>query len=113
MLGEKRDFSWLAVLLTGIILNASISTLGLTQKHREPSTAELSKACKGKGGTWLESYRECEYVDHEWCTAKSGRFDECASACRHNPDQASPCTMQCVPVCIFSGKDTGSGESQK
>jgi hypothetical protein len=73
----------------------------------------LPESCAQNNGTWLEKYKECEYVSREWCGTAGGHFDECGSACRHelNP---GPCTMQCVPVCGFAahkiGKDAANSE---
>lgn len=63
----------------------------------EPSIAEL---CVEKGGEWLEDYRECEGISEQACTELGGTFNECASACRHDPE-AEFCTLQCVAVCEF------------
>jgi hypothetical protein len=104
MLTRKQIPLWLVVAIMGILLAGVIAAIGITQKHRKLQMGELAKACRSKSGTWLESYRECEYVDREWCTGTGGRFDECGSACRHSPDPATPCTMQCIPVCVFSGE---------
>lgn len=94
----------------GLLLTVGISTIGAAQEGR---TAELAKTCQSKSGTWSERYRECEYVDRQWCATAGGRFEECASACRHNPDPATGCTMQCIPLCIFSdeGKKPDTGNS--
>lgn len=54
--------------------------------------------CENSGGTWIEQYRECNGVDKQGCRAIGGTFNECASACRHSPNN-SVCTKQCVPVC--------------
>jgi len=113
MLSRKRVLLWQAAVVMALVLTASISISCLTQKHKDISTDELAKACKTKNGTWLESYRECEYVDPEWCSAKGGQFDECASACRHNAHPATPCTMQCVPLCIFGSRGTKSDKKAK
>jgi len=56
--------------------------------------------CENNGGTWLEKFKECEYINEEWCDQKGGTFFECESACRHDPE-AEICTMQCVPVCYL------------
>jgi Omp85 superfamily domain len=88
----------------GIILNLAIATMVVAQQQ-EGHTDDLAKACQSKNGKWLEKYSECEYADRQWCATAGGGFDECASACRHNPDPAAPCTMQCVPVCVFSAKE--------
>src|SRR5271167_1783675 len=88
-------------IVMGFLLTLLTSTTGSAQ---EPSTADLAKACQGKSGTWLEKYSECENVDRQWCETTGGKFDECGSACRHNPDPTAPCTMQCIPVCSFPAK---------
>lgn len=56
------------------------------------------KACVGQGGSWDPQYTECVGVRPAQCEAISGEYNECASACRHNPD-AEVCTLQCVQVC--------------
>jgi hypothetical protein len=59
--------------------------------------------CVKNNGTWLNQYAECENASKAWCESMDlGTFDECASACRHDP-KATMCTMQCVPVCKFPG----------
>ena len=61
---------------------------------------ELSheEKCTAEGGTFVAAVNECEYVSEDWCTAQVGDFNECASACRNDPE-AQICTLQCVPVC--------------
>ncbi|OGY42507.1 MAG: hypothetical protein A2Y82_04025 [Candidatus Buchananbacteria bacterium RBG_13_36_9] len=56
--------------------------------------------CPDQNGKWLYQYRECENISQTWCSNEGGTFNECASACRHNP-KAEVCTLQCVPVCQF------------
>lgn len=58
-------------------------------------------ACLSFDGTWLEASQECEGMGPEQCTNLGGTSNECASACRNNPD-AELCTMQCVLVCQFN-----------
>jgi hypothetical protein len=62
---------------------------------------DLPKTCADLGGTWLSDYEECEGMSQADCTNLDGTFDECASACRHNPD-VQICTLQCVQVCSFA-----------
>ncbi len=62
-----------------------------------PMSAD-GKACVGQGGTWDPQYKECVGVRPAQCEAIGGEYNECASACRHNPD-AEACTLQCVQVC--------------
>lgn len=64
-----------------------------------PATT-LAQLCAGGNGNWLAEFEECENVAKDWCEAKGGKFDECGSACRHDP-KAELCTMQCVPFCSF------------
>jgi len=56
--------------------------------------------CTENGGTWLDKYRECQFVSEQWCHSAGGQFAECESGCRH-ASEPGPCTMQCVPVCKF------------
>jgi len=84
------------------VLTVAISTIVVAQERK---TDDLAKVCQSKNGKWLEKYSECEYADRQWCSASGGNFDECGSACRHNPDPKAPCTMQCVPLCSFAAKE--------
>ena len=62
---------------------------------------QLPQSCVENNGRWIEKSNECELVSEKWCLSVGGRFDECASACRHDAAPV-PCTMQCVPVCTFA-----------
>lgn len=55
--------------------------------------------CINNGGTWT-GY-DCEDIDINQCQRIGGKFNECASACRNNPE-AELCTLQCVQVCEFN-----------
>ncbi|MGV8150892.1 MAG: hypothetical protein ACP5NV_04140 [Candidatus Woesearchaeota archaeon] len=55
--------------------------------------------CKNIGGTWTGF--DCTGIDANQCQEIGGKFNECASACRNDPD-AQVCTMQCVQVCEFN-----------
>jgi len=57
--------------------------------------------CESLNGTFIEEANECEGITKDLCEAVDGNYNECASACRNNPD-AVVCTMQCVFVCEFS-----------
>ena len=67
---------------------------------KTPVEINLDTICTEEGGVWLEQYNECEYISKEICEDLDGRFNECASACRHD-SEAGACTMQCVLVCEF------------
>ncbi|PLW79391.1 hypothetical protein C0585_08175 [Candidatus Woesearchaeota archaeon] len=67
-------------------------------------TNELSnkELCENlNGGTFIDSANECEGITKDLCEAVNGNYNECASACRNDPD-AVVCTMQCVFVCEFN-----------
>jgi len=55
--------------------------------------------CTTAGGTWLTVVNECEYINEDQCDVQDGTFHECGSACRHQEDEATVCTLQCVPYC--------------
>lgn len=61
----------------------------------------METSCLELGGTFLEDYSECERISQEQCTDQfNGTFDECASACRHNPNYPDvACIDVCFPVC--------------
>ncbi len=60
----------------------------------------LEGACLSFDGNWLEETQECEGMSQEQCSVLGGTYNECASACRNDPN-AEICTMQCVQVCEF------------
>lgn len=55
-------------------------------------------SCEDMGGTFDAEYNECVGIGSDDCASLGGSFNECASACRHDPD-AEMCTMECVLVC--------------
>jgi len=71
--------------------------------------AKAAKSCIDAKGEWSAKWKECGGVDKAWCEANGGRFNECASACRHDPG-AKFCTMQCVILCEF-GKEEPKPEA--
>lgn len=65
------------------------------------STEQFSEVCQNSGGNWISEFNECENgFDRVSCESLGGEFNECASACRNNPE-AEFCTLQCVQVCKF------------
>ena len=68
--------------------------------------------CEAAEGAWLDQYQECEYISEADCTSLGGYFQECASACRHDPT-AEICTMQCVPVCSLNNQTNGKPREVK
>lgn len=66
------------------------------------SGSEKVLACvSSEGGRWLQEYSECEYMPKQQCDNLGGEYNECASACRHDPE-AMMCVLMCVQVCSFS-----------
>lgn len=65
-------------------------------------TAESLKLCAQKSGVWYQEEKLCEanQFSEQECKVEGGEFNECASACRHDP-KAEVCTMQCVLTCTF------------
>ncbi|MFH1608452.1 MAG: MliC family protein [Patescibacteria group bacterium] len=58
--------------------------------------------CKENNGVWYSDDKICEinsFLKTE-CVEKGGVHNDCASACRHDPD-AEICTLQCVITCSF------------
>jgi hypothetical protein len=64
------------------------------------SPTNTQQSCTGVGGKWIAEYSECEGLREEQCQELNGNFNECASACRHDPT-AEACIMLCVPVCTY------------
>ena len=61
----------------------------------------VGEKCQELGGKWLEEFSECEGISEQVCEELGGNFNQCASACRNDPN-AEMCTMQCVQVCSFN-----------
>jgi hypothetical protein len=60
--------------------------------------AGSQNSCADIGGNYDANNNECLSISAEQCQEIGGEFNECASACRNNPD-AQICTLQCVQVC--------------
>ena len=60
----------------------------------------VEQMCLQYEGNWIDSAMECEGISKDNCENLGGSFNECASACRNDPE-ATICTMQCVLVCEF------------
>lgn len=61
---------------------------------------DFEKKCSEINGKWIGDAKECEEITKEQCEILNGEYEECASACRNDPE-AQFCTMQCVQVCKF------------
>lgn len=73
---------------------------GAQTEASDGNDAILEAGCLAQKGTWVASASECEGISQEMCEDLGGKFNECASACRNQPE-AEMCTLQCVLVCEF------------
>ncbi len=111
---SSRSKSILTAVLTVVVIAAiAFIAVLLSNNSKTPATednveskSELQTYCEDNNGTWLEESQECEGISEAMCVNEGGVFNECASACRNNPEQ-EVCTLQCVQVCEF--KDTAEG----
>lgn len=103
----SRSKSILTGILTVVVIAAIAFILVLLLNNTKTPTnnnveskSELQTYCEANNGTWIEESEECEGISEVMCVNKGGVFNECASACRNNPEQ-EVCTLQCVQVCEF------------
>jgi len=95
------------IVTLGVLTVSILSQLGyLSEKINKQSEGIIVRTegvewCELFAGTWLSEYKECEGISERDCLSRGGYFNECASACRHNPG-AEVCTMQCIPVCEYA-----------
>ncbi|HPN80939.1 MAG TPA: Gmad2 immunoglobulin-like domain-containing protein [bacterium] len=131
----KKNYLWLGPIIVLALALAIIIFLRLTSpedtwlcqdgqwvKHGQPTEAapatgcgdiadrdltndDSAERCLNGGGDWLADYQECENISRDLCEELDGRFNDCTSACRHNPE-AEFCTMQCVAICQLSSTNT-------
>lgn len=64
------------------------------------------EACGKAWGIRIDEFNECEGIDGTTCGELGGTYNDCASACRHEPE-GTLCTMQCVQVCTFGDEIQG------
>ena len=107
--------NWKKLLLIYFIIALTIYgivySVFLSKKSSAPSNSSkeqyLQLACERTGGRWLTKYQECEIqssvegLNAITCKSLGGKFDECASPCRHNPD-SDICMSSCDMVCKFN-----------
>lgn len=68
--------------------------------NNQPTTPIGNSAqCSTYGGTWLDSYSECENISDNQCSQMNGKFNDCASPCRHSAPGIAACIQSCVQVC--------------
>lgn len=69
-------------------------------KSAGSTSVTTEEKCTQQKGTWSAQYKECTGIEKAACTAIGGTFNECASACRNDPN-AQACILLCVQVCEF------------
>lgn len=73
---------------------------------------ENKQSCEDLNGKWVGDFNECEDISQQDCQDLGGKFNECASACRNDPE-AEICTMQCIPLCEFDTVHTCTEEEKE
>lgn len=91
-------------LLALAFITAACTTMDYEGPAKEKLTNAHELACLSENGNWIAEAEECEGMTKETCEELGGNFNECASACRNDPE-AEMCTMQCVLVCEFAEKE--------
>ncbi len=98
----------ISILMVALFLGACTTTVTSPavpdEKTDLPVVEALETKCTDLGGTWIAEANECEYISADDCASLEGTFNECASACRNDPE-AEVCTLQCVLVCEFNSED--------
>lgn len=89
--------SILLLVLTFFLINKIAKEIIKLEGLEKTSPEEF---CNLNSGKWLPEYNECEGISKNLCGQTGGDFEECASACRNNPD-AEFCIAMCVPVCKY------------
>lgn len=98
---NKQSSSGKWLMIVGVIVLFGVLVFGIAASPGQQDQApDYQAACQEAGGTYISEHSECEYVDQGFCTALGGEYDECGSACRHEPDLVA-CTLNCVPFCTF------------
>ena len=81
--------------------NILTETVKITQNPAKSIYANKT-GCEQNKGVWYPTENICEInsLSESACTAKGGIFNQCASACRHDPT-AQVCNMMCALTCTF------------
>lgn len=91
------------IMLVILLIIALVAIVGCSEEDKDPLPINppLTPSCVDIGGEWHPEYNECLNVGKSNCESIGGTFDECASACRNDPE-AEACIMMCVPVCTIN-----------
>lgn len=82
-----------------VLIALVVFSVILSSCARESAVPDsLGQRCESLGGKWIANFSECEVPSKEACDELGGSYDECDSACRHDPG-GGPCIAVCVQVC--------------
>ncbi|HEY9036108.1 MAG TPA: hypothetical protein VIM96_05285 [Pseudomonadales bacterium] len=81
----------------GRLTRHGCAVIGLLLLAACSSTGGL-ESCEAAGGRYIEAHQECMDISASACSDMGGKFHECASPCRHEPEAAA-CIMRCDTVC--------------
>lgn len=93
-----RDGSLIGVEQTPLVVPVVATSSPKKSEVKKVGNTKNDSSCGILGGTWDAVHRECLGIDQKLCREIGGNWNECASACRNDPN-AQVCTMQCVLVC--------------
>ncbi len=97
--------------LTLLDASSKVNLLKSDEHEDEHGDEDHEEECSEHSGTWIEDHEECEGISKEDCEEIGGEFNECASACRHEPGEVI-CTLQCVLVCSFEEHEEENGHGE-
>lgn len=95
--GVSIAISIVLLVLAFVLMNKFVEEAIKLEESEKYSPEEV---CFLNSGKWILEQKECEGISKSVCENSGGTFNECASACRNNPD-AEFCIAMCVPVCNY------------
>ena len=96
MLNKILSAAFMFLVIIGVLWVGS----QLKLKAKQGTDLEHITACGRTGGQWQEKYKECVGDVRDMCQTYGGKWNDCASSCRHNTPGVF-CLTQCVPLCAF------------
>ena len=69
-------------------------------KQLSEGKVDIKSLCEAEGSEWLDEYNECIGLGKEVCQKNNGKYDSCASSCRHETN-VDGCIQVCVELCRF------------
>lgn len=110
----KKTITIIIIAAAIIISGFYIFRMGKNIEPENNAGEKFAEECRDHQGQWLSEFKECETSDKNWCESAGGKFNECASACRHDPNYPNVvCIEVCVPICEFANETGNNGISRK